>query len=469
MSERQNALNYWISNSSFNQNDHQLNKFKNSKYAFMTQTQPVIARRQLMASRMQSGIAIIPTAPERLRNRDAHYPYRFDSYFYYLTGFREPEAVLVMIAETNKIPAKHILFCREKDNEREIWDGFRYGPEAAKEAFGFDETYPVSKLDELLPKLLADQPAVYTALGQDPAWDQRVVGWINRVREQTRSGVVAPGEIHDYRALLDEMRLIKGADELRIMQRAADISTQAHRRAMQTTRPGMHEYEIEAELLYTFYRHGAQAPAYTSIIAGGANACVLHYVENNAVLKSGDLLLIDAGCELDGYASDITRTFPVNGKFTTVQKDVYQLVLAAQAAAISQVKPGNSWNDPHKAALQVLAQGFIDLGLCQGSVDAVLESEDYKRFYMHRTGHWLGMDVHDAGEYKQKGDWRLLQPGMVLTVEPGCYIRPADSIPEHFWNMGVRIEDDVVVTQTDHELLTAAAPKAIADIEELMQ
>ena len=435
----------------------------------MTQIQPFITRRQLMASRMQSGVAIIPTAPERLRNRDAHYPYRFDSYFYYLTGFREPEAVLVIIAGTEKTPARHILFCREKDKEREIWDGFRYGPEAAKEVFGFDETYPVVQLDELLPKLLTDQPAVYTVLGQDPAWDQRIIGWLNRVREQARTGVAAPSEIHDCRAILDEMRLIKGTDELQIMQRAADISTQAHQRAMQTTRPGMREYEIEAELLHTFYRHGAQAPAYTSIVAGGANACVLHYVENNAELKSGDLILIDAGCELNGYASDITRTFPVNGKFTTVQKDVYQLVLAAQAAAIAQVQPGNSWNDPHQAALHILAQGFIDLGLCQGSVDAVLESEDYKRFYMHRTGHWLGMDVHDAGEYKQQGEWRLLQPGMVLTVEPGCYIRPAENVPEHFWNIGIRIEDDVIVTQTGHELLTDAAPKAIADIEELMQ
>lgn len=320
-----------------------------------------------------------------------------------------------------------------------------------------------------MPKLLADQPAVYTMLGQDRAWDQRVVDWINRVREQMRSGVIAPGAIHDCRSVLDEMRLIKGMDELQIMQRAADISTQAHRRAMQTTRPGMREYQIEAELLYTFYRHGAQAPAYTSIVAGGANACVLHYVDNRDELKSGDLLLIDAGCELDGYASDITRTFPVNGKFTAAQKAVYELVLAAQAAAIAQVKPGNHWNDPHQAALNVLAQGFIDLGLCQGSVEAVLESEDYKRFYMHRTGHWLGMDVHDAGEYKQNGEWRLLQPGMVLTVEPGCYIRPADNVPEHFWNIGIRIEDDVVVTQAGHELLTVAAPKSIADIEELMQ
>ncbi|SFE76221.1 Xaa-Pro aminopeptidase [Nitrosomonas sp. Nm166] len=435
----------------------------------MTQIQPFIVRRQLLATRMQSGIAIIPTAPERLRNRDAHYPYRFDSYFYYLTGFREPEAVLVIIAETDKTPAKHILFCREKNQEREIWDGYRYGPEAAREMFGFDAAYPISKLDELLPQLLADQPAIHVALGLDPAWDQRIVGWLNRVREQTRTGVTVPGKIQDCRVLLDEMRLIKSTDELQIMQRAADISVQAHQRAMQTTRPGMREYEIEAELLYTFYRHGAQAPAYTSIVAGGANACVLHYVENDAELKADDLLLIDAGCELDGYASDITRTFPVNGKFTAVQRDVYQLVLAAQAAAITQVKPTNTWNDPHQAALRVLAQGFIDLGLCQGSVDAVLESGDYKRFYMHRTGHWLGMDVHDVGEYKQKGEWRLLQPGMALTVEPGCYIRPADNVPEYLWNIGIRIEDDVIVTQTGHELLTAAAPKMVAEIEELMQ
>ncbi len=435
----------------------------------MTQIQPFITRRQLLAAKMQSGIAIIPTAPERLRNRDAHYPYRFDSYFYYLSGFREPEAVLVIIAETDTTPVKHILFSREKNQEREIWDGYRYGPEAAKEAFGFDAAYPITQLDELLPQLMADQPAVHVALGLDPAWDQRIIGWLNRVREQVRTGVTAPGKIHDCRVLLDEMRLIKSTDELQIMQRAADISAQAHQRAMQTTRPGMREYEVEAELLYTFYRHGSQAPAYTSIVAGGANACVLHYVENNAELKAGDLLLIDAGCELDGYASDITRTFPVNGKFTAVQRDVYQLVLAAQAAAISQVKPENNWNDPHQAALRVLAQGFIDLGLCQGSVDAVLESEDYKRFYMHRTGHWLGMDVHDVGEYKQKGDWRLLQPGMVLTVEPGCYIRPADKVPDYLWNIGIRIEDDVIVTQTGHELLTAAAPKGVAEIEELMQ
>ncbi len=435
----------------------------------MMQIKSFLSRRQQMASKMQNGVAIIPTASEQLRNQDAHYPYRFDSYFYYLTGFREPESVLVIIAEAGQSCSKHILFCRDKDVEREIWNGFRYGPEAAKEIFGFDEAYSISRMDELLPQLIANQPAIYCALGRNAAWDTRVIGWINRVREQARSGVTVPAEIRDSHLLLDEMRLFKSKEEIQIMRDAAAISTDAHRRAMQITRPEMNEYEVEAELLYTFRRRGAQAPAYTSIVAGGANACVLHYMENNAVLKGGDLLLIDAGCELDGYASDITRTFPINGKFTSAQKEVYQLVLSAQAAAIDAVKPGNSWNDPHISALRILVQGFIDLGLCQGSVDTVIETEDYKRFYMHRTGHWLGLDVHDVGQYKQGGEWRLLEPGMALTVEPGCYIRPADNIPEVFWNIGIRIEDDVVVTQVGHELLTIAAPKEIAEIEELMQ
>lgn len=418
---------------------------------------------------MEAGVAIISTAPEQIRNRDAHFPYRFDSYFYYLTGFCEPEAVLVIVAGTAGSESRHILFCREKDTEREIWDGFRYGPEAARDAFGFDEAYPIASLDEMLPKLLADQPAVYFALGHEGAWDARVIGWINRVRQQARSGVAVPAEIRDVRLFLDEMRLFKSEEELQVMRQAAKISGDAHRVAMQKTRPGMNEYEVEAELLREFRRHGAQAPAYTPIVAGGGNACVLHYVENNAALKAGDLLLIDAGCELDGYAADITRTFPVDGKFSPAQREVYQLVLSAQEAAIAEVRPGNSWDVPHQAALRMLAQGFVDLGLCHGSVDDVIESEDYKRFYMHRTGHWLGLDVHDAGEYKQDGNWRALRPGMTLTVEPGCYIRPADNVPAHFWNIGVRIEDDVAVTEAGCEVLTAAAPKAVAEIEELMQ
>jgi Xaa-Pro aminopeptidase len=284
-----------------------------------------------------------------------------------------------------------------------------------------------------------------------------------------RTGVAAPAAISDVRTLVDEMRLVKDAYELTTMRSAARISTAAHRRAMQATLPGRTEYEIEAELLHEFRRGGAQAPAYTSIVAGGANACILHYVQNDAPLKAGELLLIDAGCELDGYASDITRTFPVDGKFSAPQREVYELVLAAQAAAIVQVKPGAAWNAPHDAAVQVLAQGFVDLGLCRGSVNEVIENGDYRKFYMHRTGHWLGLDVHDAGDYKRGGEWRKLEPGMVLTVEPGCYIQAGDGIPARYANIGVRLEDDVAVTASGHEVLTQAAPKTIDDVEALMR
>jgi len=432
----------------------------------MSETSLYAQRRAQLAARMQSGVAIVPGAPERTRNRDAHYLYRFDSYFYYLTGFREPEAVLVVIAGE---PAKSLLFCRDKNPDREVWDGFRHGPAAAREAFGFDEAHSITKLDELVPELLSNQTALFTHLGADSVWDARVVGWVNEVRNRARSGVTAPREIEDVHVVLDEMRLIKSAEELATMRRAAEISTGAHRRAMQSARPGRSEYEIEAELLYEFRRHGAQAPAYTPIVAAGANACVLHYVENAAALAEGDLLLIDAGCELDGYASDITRTFPVNGKFSGPQKDVYEMVLAAQAAALAEVRPGNTWDQPHEAAVRVLAQGLVDLGLLSGGVEQAIETEAYKKFYMHRTGHWLGLDVHDAGDYKLNGQWRALQPGMVLTVEPGCYIRAGDGVPERFANIGVRIEDDVLVTDDGHEVLTTAAPKAPGDIENLMR
>jgi len=426
-------------------------------------------RRQQLASQMQKGIAIIPTSPERIRSRDGHYPYRFDSYFYYLTGFSEPEAMLIMIVGNEISETRNILFCQDKDIEHEIWNGFRHGPESAKEVFNVDEAYPISSVDEMLPKLLIDQPKIYYALGQDTRWDLRLTGWLNQVREQSRNGLSTPAEICDSRMLVDEMRLFKSTEELQLMRYAAEISSGAHCRAMKVARPGMKEYEIEAELLYEFRNHGAEAPAYTPIVAGGANACVLHYVKNNMELISGDLLLVDAGCELHGYAADITRTFPVNGKFNSIQKDIYQLVLSAQSAAISAVQPGNSWDMPHTAALKILVQGFIDLGLCHGSIDSVIESEDYRRFYMHRTGHWLGLDVHDVGEYKRDGKWRLFEPGMTLTVEPGCYIRPAESVPDHFWNIGVRIEDDVVVTSSGCEILSVSAPKSIDEIEELMR
>ncbi|MDP3678143.1 MAG: Xaa-Pro aminopeptidase [Methylotenera sp.] len=425
------------------------------------------ARRQQLMQAMGNGIAIVTTAPEVIRNRDSHYPYRFDSYFYYLTGFKEPEAMLVLITGKEN---KSILFCRDKDMEREIWDGFRYGADAAKALFAFDEAYSFKQLDEMMPNLLSNQEKLFFSLGADAGWDARVTGWLNQVKAQARTGVSAPDDIADVRKLVDEMRLYKSPVEVDLMRRSANIAAAAHNRVMQKVRAGKMEYEIEAEFLHEFYRKGAQSPAYTSIVAGGANACTLHYNANNCELKDGDLLLIDAGCELDGYASDITRTFPVNGKFSAAQKDVYELVLAAQAAAIAQVNPSNHWNAPHDAALDVLAQGFIDLKLCQGSKDAVLESGAYRQFYMHRTGHWLGLDVHDAGEYKDKhGDWRMLQAGMTLTVEPGCYIRPADNVPQQLWNIGIRIEDDVLVTQHGCEVLTASAVKTVADIEDLMK
>ena len=420
-------------------------------------------RREQLAKAMRSGVAVIPTAPERVRNRDSHFPYRFDSHFYYLTGFGEPEAVLVLTQ------SRSILFCRERNPEREVWDGFRYGPERARERFGFDEAHPVEALDEALAQLLENQPALFYPVGDDPQWDARAMQWLNAVRAKVRAGVSAPDRVQDVRTLIDDQRLIKDAHEQAVMRRAARIAAGAHRRAMQATRAGRSEYEIEAELLHEFRRNGAQFPAYSPIVAGGGNACVLHYVANDAPLRDGDLLLIDAGCELDGYASDITRTFPVNGRFSAAQRDVYEIVLAAQRAAIETVKPGASWIAPHDAAVRVLAQGMLDLKLVSGSLDAVLEKETYKRFYMHRTGHWLGLDVHDAGDYKRSGAWRALAPGMALTVEPGLYIRAADDVPERLRNIGIRIEDDVAVTEAGCEILTAEAPKKIADIEALMR
>jgi Xaa-Pro aminopeptidase len=425
-------------------------------------------RRQRLAQAMPGGIAVIPTAPERARNRDTHYPYRYDSYFYYLTGFQEPESVLVIVADAATGP-RSILFCRERNPERETWDGFRHGPQGARERFGFDEAQPIARLDEAMAALLADREALWYPVGADAEWDARAMRWLNAVRANARSGVAAPQQLHDVRAPLDEMRLVKDAQELAVMRRAAAISTGAHRRAMQAARPGRNEYEIEAELLYEFRRHGAQFPAYWPIVAGGANACVLHYVANDAPLADGALLLVDAGCELDGYAADITRTFPVGGRYSGAQREVYELVLAAQAAAMGEVRAGRPWNAPHDAAVKVLSQGMLDLKLLEGSLDAVLEKEAYKRFYMHRTGHWLGLDVHDAGDYKRAGAWRALAPGNVLTVEPGLYIRAAEDVPEPLHDIGVRIEDDVLVTAGACEVLTAAAPKAIAEIEALMR
>jgi Xaa-Pro aminopeptidase len=423
-----------------------------------------LERRRRLAQSMTEGVALVPTAPERLRNRDTHFSYRFDSHFYYLTGFAEPEAALVLTAQ-----GKSILFCRERSAERETWEGFRYGPQAARERFAFDEAYPIAALDEKMVELLENQAALHYPVGADAEWDARAIRWLNAVRAKGRAGIAAPDRVQDVRGLIDDMRLVKDAQELGLMRRAARIAAAAHRRAMQATRAGRNEYEIEAELLYEFRRNGAQFPAYSPIVAGGTNSCVLHYVFNNAPLRDGELLLIDAGCELDGYASDITRTFPVNGRFSPAQREVYEIVLAAQKAAMDKVRPGSAWNEPHEAAVRVLAQGMVDLGLLQGNLQEIVEKETYKRFYMHRTGHWLGLDVHDAGEYKRAGQWRALEPGMALTVEPGLYIRAADDVPEHLRDIGIRIEDDVVVTQGACEVISAEAPKGVAEIEALMR
>jgi Xaa-Pro aminopeptidase len=436
------------------------------------------ARRANLMAQMRAkggGVAIIPTAPEVMRNRDADYPYRHDSYFYYLSGFTEPESVIVLVAgKTNR----SILFCREKNLEREIWDGYRYGPEAAREKFGFDAAFPIEALNTEMPELIANAPALFYALGSDAKLDAQVQEWLQTVRMQARAGVTAPATMHDVNVLLDEMRLFKDAEEVGVMKRAAAISAEAHRRAMRTSRPGLREYQLEAELLHEFRRQGSQFPAYGSIVATGANACVLHYRAGDAEIRNGDLVLIDAGCELDGYASDITRTFPANGTFSGPQKALYEIVLAAQAAAIAETKPGKRFMDGHDAAVRVLAQGMLDTGLLDknkvGTLEDVIEKGAYRQFYMHRTGHWLGMDVHDVGEYREAraGEdkpWRMLEPGMVLTVEPGIYVRPDEGVPEQFWNIGIRIEDDAVVTDKGCEIITSGAPKSVADIEALMK
>ena len=420
------------------------------------------------------GVAVLATAPERVRNRDSEYPYRFDSRFWYLTGFGEPSAALALVALGARREA--ILFCRARDEAQEIWEGFRHGPQGAMREFAFDAAHPIDTLDAVMPTLLEDAPTLFCALGEGGELDAHVHRWLDAVRAKSRSGVRAPAALVDLSAIVDEMRLVKDQTEIETMRRAARISAGAHVRLIRQCRAGMHEYELEAELLHEFRRHGAQAPAYTSIVAGGANACVLHYAAGSAQLEDGQLCLVDAGCEVDGYASDLTRTFPVNGRFSGEQRAVYELVLAAQTAALAEVAPEKTFNAPHDAATRVLAQGLIDLGLLVGTLDGVLESGQYRQFYMHRTGHWLGLDVHDVGDYREPGTapgaerpWRRLQPGMVLTVEPGLYLRPAANVPAPFQHIGVRIEDDVAVTAEGHEVLTRDAPKGVAEIEALMR
>ncbi len=424
-------------------------------------------RTELMRIMGPRSVAVVPAAPERLRNRDAYYPYRQDSDFYYLSGFAEPEAVIVLVP--GRPHGEYILFCRERDPAREIWDGPRAGQEGACRDYGADDSFPIDDIDDILPGLIEGADKLFYTMGVDFEFDHRVIGWVNHLRSQTRLGARAPNEIVSLAHHLHEMRLFKSAAEIAVMRRAAELSAQAHRRAMEICRPGMYEYEIEAEFQALYRRYNGW-PAYSPIVGGGANGCILHYINNNAPLRDGDLLLIDAGMELDYYAADITRTFPVNGRFTGEQRAIYEIVLAAQEAAIAATVPGNHWNMAHEAATRVLAQGLVDLGILAGSVDTVLETESYKRFFMHRTGHWLGMDVHDVGDYKIDGEWRLLEPGMVTTVEPGLYIAAgSEGVDERWWNIGVRIEDDVLVTKNGNEVLSRDAPKSIADIEAIMR
>lgn len=425
-------------------------------------------RRHDVMQHMGGGVAIVPTAPVRTRNRDVDYVFRPDSDFFYLTQFPEPEAVVVLVPD--RPHGEYILFCRERDSQKETWDGYRAGLEGACEKHGADDAFPIDDIDDILPGLLENRDKVYCNMGRYPEFDTRLMGWVNEVRAKSRNGVHAPGEFVDLDHIVHEMRLFKRADEVKTMRKAAKISAQAHKRAMQICKPGMYEYQIEAEFLYEFRRNGSQYPAYPPIVGSGANGCILHYIENNARMKDGDLLLIDAGCELDGYASDVTRTFPVNGKFSGEQKAIYELVLAAQLAAIEKVKPDNHWNDPHEAAVQVLVEGLRELKLLKGSVSKIIEKEEYRKFYMHRTGHWLGMDVHDVGDYKIDDTWRLLEPGLVMTVEPGLYISAGEKgVDERWWNIGVRIEDDVLLTRNGCDILSKDAPREVADIESLMK
>lgn len=422
-------------------------------------------RKQLMRFMGRDAIAIVPSAPVCHRNSDVEYAYRQDSDFQYVTGFSEPESVAVLAP--GRPHAEYVLFVRDRDPARETWDGRRAGPDGATKTFGADDAFPITDIDEILPGLMENRTKVFYAMGIHPEFDQRVIGWLNELRAQAKHGRHAPQEMVALDHVLHDMRLFKSRGELDLMRESARIASQAHVRAMKYCRPGQNEYEVMAELVHEFRRHNADT-SYHPIVGGGANSCVLHYHENDQPLAAGDLLLIDAGCEYQYYASDITRTFPVAGKFSAEQRAVYDVVLEANRAAIEKVKPGNSWNAPHEAAVRVITQGLVKLGLLKGRVAQLEKDGAYRRFFMHRTGHWLGMDVHDVGDYKVGDEWRVLEPGMVLTIEPGIYIPAGRGVPKRFHNIGIRIEDDVAVTKDGCEVLTAAAPKDPVEIEALM-
>jgi Xaa-Pro aminopeptidase len=423
-------------------------------------------RSQLMKMIGKGNIAIVSSASSQVRNRDVEYPFRQDSDFLYLTGFNEPDAVLVLVP--GRKHGEYILFCRENDPEQETWHGRRAGQEGAIEQYGADDSFPIDDIDDILPGLLEDREKVFQVMGRYPEFDARLMGWVNQIKAQSRSGVHVPYEFVSLDHLLHDMRLYKSRAEQAAMKKAARISVAAHKKAMRACKPGLFEYSIEAEYNYEFSRNGAEH-AYPPIVGGGRNGCILHYTENTDPLKDGDLLLIDSGCEVEGYASDITRTFPVNGKFSSAQRDVYEIVLQAQKAAIKKVIPGNHWNDPHNAAVRVITKGLLELKILKGTLSRLLKEHAYRRFYMHRTGHWIGLDVHDVGDYKVGDQWRLLEPGMVLTVEPGIYI-PAQSkgVLRKWWDIGIRIEDDVLVTAKGNEVLTSGVPTGIKEIEALM-
>ena len=423
-------------------------------------------RKRLMDMMGDDSVTILPTSPQRTRSRDTLYHFRPDNDFYYLTGFPEPEAVAVLVPD--RPHGEFVLFCRERDPKLETWDGLRAGLEGACELYGADDAFPIEDLDDILPGLLEDRERVYYTMGNEQSFDQRVIGWVNQVRKRVRSGVNAPDEFISLHHILHEMRLYKSRQEIKSMRKAARIAAAAHMRAMRACKPGMMEYQIEAEFLHEFMQSGARNPAYTSIVGGGANGCILHYIDNDAELKDGELLLIDAGAEYDYYASDITRTFPVNGEFSPAQRDIYELVLAAQYAAIEQVQPGRHWNEPHEAAVQVLTHGLVDLGILKGRVKTLIKDKAYTKYYMHRTGHWLGMDVHDVGDYKIDGEWRMLEPGMTLTIEPGLYLPAMRGLAKKWRNIGIRIEDDVLVTKDGCDVLSKGVPKEADDIEALM-
>jgi len=425
-------------------------------------------RRSYLTEQMgPNSIAILPSSIVKSRNRDVDFQFRQDSDFFYLTGFNEPEAVLVIIP--GREHGESVLFCRERDPAKEMWDGFIAGPEQVIKLKGVDDAFPIGDIDEILPGMIEGTDKVYYSMGLDSQFDTKVMEWINVIRSKVRSGAHPPGEFVALEHALHELRLFKSVAEINCMEKAAEISAQAHIKAMEICASGMFEYHLESEITHHFMNQGARFVAYPSIVGGGDNSCILHYIENNSKLKSGDLVLIDAGCELDCYASDITRTFPINGTFSQEQRAIYQVVLDAQLAAISEVKPGNHWNHPHEAAVKVITKGLVDLGLLDGPVEDAIKDERYKKFYMHRTGHWLGLDVHDVGEYKVEGEWRALEPGMVLTVEPGIYISPTCKDVDKKWRgIGVRIEDDVVVTKKSNKVLSASAPKTITEIEALM-